>query len=115
MPHALQHRFENNPAFEKVATGLEDGPPSAYLDKDGIRLYVLLNYHIACFVGPKWKEMNHLDRQNTIEFCVEVELAKRREAERIKNGGTLWIVCKDCYIPLQRNPFDGRYFCHRHS
>jgi hypothetical protein len=115
MSNLLEVMFTNNPGFEKVATGLEDGPSTAYINSGGDKLYVLLRGHIVCFVGPYWKTMNEIDLKNTLEFGIEVELARRREAERVRNGGTIFILCKACLIPLQKHPFTGKYTCFVHG
>lgn len=115
MPHVLQHLFENNPGLEEVSMDLEEGPVTVYITDGGKKLYVLLRGHIVCFVGPPWGSMDLQDLHSAVNFAIDVELCWRREAERIRNGGAIFIICKECNIPLQKNPFTSKYSCWTHG
>lgn len=114
MSDILERRFDNNSAFEKIDTGLVGGPPTAYMTLDGKELYVLLMGHIARLEGFDWRILKGNDLQSALRFAIMVELIWRQEANRIKNGGVIQIVCKRCRRPFEKNPFDGKYKCFAH-
>lgn len=115
MSGELIAEFENNPGYEKVVVDLEEGQTTAYISSGGQRLYVALRGHIVCFSGLLWDTFGPKELKSALNFAIDVALVWRREAERIRNGGVIFIICKECNIPLQKHPFTGKYTCFVHG